>query len=195
MKSSSLAIFVTVVLSGCGPAAPNPMVEAVATPTPFPPPAPRASAPAPAPAPIVVVVLNNVTPETVPNTDTASGVHIEDAIQKACGIADEDAYFAFDSSHVDADDRRVLRQVATCFERGPLAGKRMRLVGHADPRGDDDRNMVLGMRRARSVERYLVDEGVERRNVDTSSRGAMDAQGTDPGGWAKDRRVDLLSAK
>jgi hypothetical protein len=30
--------------------------------------------------------------------------------------------------------------------------------------------------------------------VATSSRGAMDATGTDEGGWTRDRRVDLMLA-
>jgi outer membrane protein OmpA-like peptidoglycan-associated protein len=134
-----------------------------------------------------------VTPKTVPNTDTASGVHIDDKIRKACGISDDDAYFAYDSANLGAGDRRVLGLVATCFERGPLAGQALRLVGHADPRGPEDYNVVLGMRRAQSVEGYLVRDGLDKAKVDTSSRGALDAQGSDESGWAKDRRVDMLA--
>ena len=136
-----------------------------------------------------------VTPQTVPNTDTAATVHIDDNIRKACGISDDDAYFAYDSANLGAGDRRVLGLIATCFERGPLKGQSLRLVGHADPRGPEDYNLALGMRRAQSVEGYLTREGLDKAKVDTSSRGALDAQGTDEAGWAKDRRVDLLSAQ
>jgi peptidoglycan-associated lipoprotein len=134
-----------------------------------------------------------VTPKTVPNTDTATGVHVDDKIRKACGISDDDAYFAYDSANLGAGDRRVLGLIVTCFERGPLAGRGLRLVGHADPRGPEDYNVALGMRRAQSVEGYLVREGLDKAKVDTSSRGALDAQGTDETGWAKDRRVDMLA--
>src|SRR5215469_6777974 len=50
-------------------------------------------------------------PEKAPDSPTASAVRISDEIVKACGIAEPDAYFAFDSSHVTADDARVLDQV------------------------------------------------------------------------------------
>lgn len=136
---------------------------------------------------------NAVTPESVPDTDSASGVQIEDYVLKTCRIGDEDAYFAFDSARVDAYDRRVLALVATCFETGPLAGKGIRLIGHTDPRGTADSNWALGLRRAQTVRRYLVNAGMDRAKLETTTRGAEDAHGTDQGGWAKDRRVDLLA--
>ena len=70
---------------------------------------------------------------------------------KACGISEPDAYFAFDSANVRPDDARVLDQVATCFSSGPLKGRTLKLVGHADPRGGSDYNMTLGQSRADAV--------------------------------------------
>ena len=178
LSSSFAAVVVAIVGStGCASSTPKPAVAATG------PTAPDAVAATP------------VTPKTVPNTDTATGVRIDDKIRKACGISEEDAYFAFDSANVDAGDRRVLRLVADCFERGPLAGQGLRLVGHADPRGPEDYNEALGMRRAQSVQLYLVRDGLDKAKVDTSSRGALDAHGSDESGWAKDRRVDMLAAQ
>lgn len=123
-----------------------------------------------------------------------SEINISDAIRKACGIADEDAFFAFNSAHVRPQDAKVLGELSKCFTSGPLAGKQMRLVGHADPRGEAEYNMVLGGRRASSVKQYLVKAGMKSGQIDTSSRGAMDATGTDEAGWAKDRKVDVMLA-
>jgi peptidoglycan-associated lipoprotein len=176
--SSSFAVAVVAVLASTGCASsPKPAVSATGS-----------NAPSTAPA-------TPVSAKTVPNTDTATGVHIDDKIRKACGISDDDAYFAYDSANVGPGDRRVLGLIATCFERGPLAGQELRLVGHADPRGPDDYNVALGMRRAQSVQGYLVREGLSKAKVDTSSRGALDASGSDESGWAKDRRVDMLAAQ
>ncbi|HEY4103038.1 MAG TPA: OmpA family protein [Polyangiaceae bacterium] len=119
-------------------------------------------------------------------------VQIDDKIRKACGIADEDAYFAFDSSHLTRDDHGVLQKVAKCFESGPLKGHNMSLIGHADARGDSDYNMVLGGSRADTVKGFMVAQGVHRTAVATTSRGALDANGTDETSWAKDRRVDIM---
>jgi peptidoglycan-associated lipoprotein len=133
-----------------------------------------------------------ITPENVPNTETASGVHIDDKIRKACGIPDQDAYFAFDSANLRPEDHGILDLVAKCFVSGPLAGKGMRLVGHADPRGTPDYNRVLGLNRAQSVQGYFMKAGLDKGKVDTTSRGADDATGNDEASWAKDRRVDVM---
>jgi peptidoglycan-associated lipoprotein len=131
-------------------------------------------------------------PPNPPNSPTASAVRIADEIVKACGIQAPDAYFAFDSSDVRPDDASVLGQLVTCFTTGPLAGKQMKLVGHADPRGGSDYNMTLGQSRADSVKDYIVGHGLDKSKTDSTSRGAMDASGVDEPSWARDRRVDIM---
>src|SRR5882672_5824148 len=80
-------------------------------------------------------------PEKAPDSPTASAVRISDEIVKACGISEPDAYFAFDSSNIRAEDARVLDLVIKCFVSGPLKGRTIKLVGHADPRGGSDYNL------------------------------------------------------
>jgi peptidoglycan-associated lipoprotein len=79
-----------------------------------------------------------------------------------------------------------------CFASGPLEGRQMKLVGRADPRGSEEYNMTLGQHRADSVMKYLESRSVAKRMMASSSRGAMDAVGTDEPSWARDRRVDIL---
>jgi len=121
-----------------------------------------------------------------------ANINISDEIRKACGITDTDAHFAFDSANVRAQDRKVLGQLAKCFTTGPLKGRQMRLVGHADPRGEPEYNMVLGGRRADNVKRVIVEEGMNDEKAATTSRGEMDATGTDEETWSRDRRVDIV---
>ncbi len=144
----------------------------------------RAPAPSHAPAP----------PKAKTPPSTQSRVVISDEIRAACGISDEDAYFAFDSAKIRQEDHGVLGKLATCFESGPLKGHVMRLVGHADPRGDDEYNMVLGGHRAESVRQYLEQHGLAKSRIETTSRGELDAKGYDEATWAKDRRVDIVLA-
>jgi peptidoglycan-associated lipoprotein len=131
-------------------------------------------------------------PEKAPDSPTASAVRISDEIVKACGISEPDAYFAFDSANLRADDERVMGQVVTCFTTGPLKGRTLKLVGHADPRGDSDYNMTLGQSRADAVAGYVRSKGMDKSKSESTSRGAMDATGTDDPSWARDRRVDLM---
>ena len=131
-------------------------------------------------------------PDKAPDSPTASAVRISDEIVKACGINEPDAYFAFDSANVRAEDSKVLVEVVTCFTTGPLKGRTLKLVGHADPRGDSDYNMTLGQSRADSVAGYMRSKGMDKAKTESTSRGAMDATGSDDPSWARDRRVDLM---
>jgi len=149
------------------------------------PPATPAAAPAPPPpaAP---------PPANVDNDATKGQLNIDPSIRKACGISDTEAYFAFDSANVNSQYRGVLKKLADCFMTGPLKGRLMRLVGHADPRGEESYNLALGGQRADNVKKLIVDEGMATAKVETTSRGEMDATGTDEASWAKDRRVDVV---
>jgi peptidoglycan-associated lipoprotein len=121
------------------------------------------------------------------------GLHIGEAIVRACGLrrAPAPPMFDYDSARLAEDDRVILSKVAKCFSEGPLRGQGVALTGRADPRGEDEYNMALGESRADSVRRYLHDMGVAPQHVDATSRGKLDANGKDEEGWAKDRRVDI----
>ena len=54
--------------------------------------------------------------------------------------------------------------------------------------------MTLGQSRADAVTTYTVGKGLDKAKAQSSTRGEMDAAGTDEPSWAKDRRVDLLVA-
>jgi peptidoglycan-associated lipoprotein len=147
--------------------------------------APEAATPAP-------TTTASRLPDKAPDSPTASAVRISDEIVKQCGIKEPDAYFAFDSANLRPQDDNVLGQVVTCFTSGPLKGRTLKLVGHADPRGGSDYNMTLGQSRADSVAGYMVKKGMDKAKTESTSRGAMDATGTDDPTWARDRRVDMM---
>lgn len=169
------ALTATSMLVGCG-SDPTPPPAAPTGDT-MPPPV----TPAPAPA-----------PEKPGDDPTQSNINIADEIRRACGISDAEARFAFNSARVREADRAILKKLAVCFSTGPLKGREMRLVGHADPRGESEYNMVLGDRRASNVKSAIAREGLAEDRIATTSRGEMDATGTDEASWAKDRRVDVM---
>jgi peptidoglycan-associated lipoprotein len=68
----------------------------------------------------------------------------------------------------------------------------MKLVGRADPRGDDEYNYVLGLRRADGVEGALAGSA---RQDDDDLRGRQRRDGLGRTGWPRDRRVDVLLAQ
>jgi peptidoglycan-associated lipoprotein len=148
-------------------------------------------------APVWAPAMPSAAPPTTasnpkPDDDATRGnLNISDEIRKACGLTEAEAFFAFDSAHVRAEDQQVLKKLADCFSTGALKGREMRLVGHADPRGSADYNLALGGRRADNVKNVIVGQGMSSSKVATTSRGAMDATGVDEASWAKDRRVDV----
>jgi peptidoglycan-associated lipoprotein len=131
-------------------------------------------------------------PAPARSSETSANVAIDDAILRACNIRSDEAYFPFDSSKLESSDVSPLSAVAKCFTDGPLKGHSLKLVGRADPRGDDEYNMVLGQSRADRVGDALHRDGLGRTRMTSSSRGDLDAKGHDESGWTKDRRVDVL---
>jgi peptidoglycan-associated lipoprotein len=123
---------------------------------------------------------------------TKSTVEVDDRIARACNLPTP--HFAFDSAKVQESSDAGLSKIAECFTGGALAGRKFNLVGHADPRGETEYNFALGQRRAGGVAKYLEDHGVVSTQVTTTSRGELDAIGTDEAGWARDRRVDMILA-
>lgn len=127
-------------------------------------------------------------------TETSGSIHIDDKIVKACGDLPT-AHFAFDSANIEAGAATALDALARCFISGPLKGKGMKLIGHADPRGETEYNLALGQRRAGGVAGFLAKKGLEQDRMATSSKGEFEATGVDEGGWAKDRKVEVLLAE
>jgi outer membrane protein OmpA-like peptidoglycan-associated protein len=99
--------------------------------------------------------------------------------------------FDYDKDELTPEDRTVLDQLATCLTTGPLKGKAISLIGRADPRGTEEYNLGLGSRRANMVGDYLTRLGVRKPLLAETTRGAIDATGTDESGWRVDRRVDV----
>ncbi len=133
---------------------------------------------------------------TAPGLDTP-GLHVSDEIARLCGLT-ATTYapkFDFDATTLADEDRTLLTALAHCLSDGALKGRHVALVGRTDPRGEAEYNMSLGESRADSVRRYLHDMGVGLERVAASSRGEIDATGTEETSWALDRRVDIALAE
>lgn len=154
------------------------------------------------PQPKMVDVTAEPKPETrqqalapsTPDSPDAASISISEEIRRACGLSETDAFFDYDSARVTPQADRVLAGLASCFTVGPLKGRGMKLVGHADPRGDSEYNLLLGGRRAEHVGSALSKKGLVSDRISSSSRGEMDARGHDEASWAKDRRVEVMLA-
>lgn len=125
-------------------------------------------------------------------SETKSPVNIDERVTKMCSL--EEPKFEFDSASLSSQAKRILAAIATCFKTGPGKGHNLNIVGHTDPRGEPEYNFGLGQKRAGAVANYLKSQGLGDERIESSSRGELDATGTDPAGWSRDRRVDILLA-
>jgi len=126
-------------------------------------------------------------------SDETSGVQVDERIAKMCNLPE--ARFDFDSSNLSAGARSVLDALASCFKDGAGKDQSMRIVGHADSRGETVYNFALGQKRAGAVAGYLSSVGLGEDRIATSSRGELEATGHDDSGWARDRRVEIFLAE
>ncbi|MFT3699234.1 MAG: OmpA family protein [Kofleriaceae bacterium] len=136
--------------------------------------------------------------QPAPTKEVSPTVGVSDDLAKQCslklGNTASAPKFDYDTSELQAADRDVLQQIATCVTTGPLKGKKLELTGRADPRGTEEYNLGLGTRRAGSVKTYLERLGVGNTQMNQNTRGALDATGTDDASYSTDRRVDITLA-
>lgn len=116
-------------------------------------------------------------------------VLLMDIVIQKCKVPALEAYFPFASAEL-AGPHDNLDRLAECLTTGPLAGERLRLVGHTDPTGNETFNQRLGLWRARRVGEYLSKKGVHADRIQYESRGPKETSG-DPGRFATERRVDI----
>ena len=179
MKTTTLALVLGVTLFG---ACSKKQAAKPATPVE---PQPTAAATTPTKPPPDVSKDQQVSPTLAVSAD----------IIAACGIkaapTSGSPKFDYDKDELTPEDRAVLDQIATCLTTGALKGRTVDLIGRADPRGTEEYNLGLGSRRAGSVGAYLGRLGVGQPQMAVTTRGALDATGTDEASYAQDRRVDI----
>jgi peptidoglycan-associated lipoprotein len=101
-------------------------------------------------------------------------------------------FFDFDSSEIRPEYVEVVAAHAAYLVRFPSA--RVRLEGHTDERGSREYNIGLGERRAQTVRRALMLQGVQDAQITTVSYGEERpaVEGSDEAAFAQNRRVELV---
>jgi peptidoglycan-associated lipoprotein len=104
-------------------------------------------------------------------------------------------YFDFDSSEISPQYVQVVAAHAAYLVKYPTA--RVRLEGHTDERGSREYNIGLGERRAQTVRRALMVQGVAEAQITTVSYGEERpaVEGSDEAAFAQNRRVELVHAQ
>lgn len=109
--------------------------------------------PAPAPAPAPAAPVESSAPAQSDIDSTLS----------------KDITYGFDKSVLNSDDRRILKKDAAILNANPTV--RVVIAGHADERGTDTYNIVLGQKRAKAAMMYLVHLGIQKNRIKIVSYG------------------------
>ena len=146
-----------------------------------PPPSPPSPPPPPAAPPLLPT-------ELTPDEEFASRT-LEDLNRESPLAA---AFYALDSSELDARARRVLEANAEVLRQ--YASWVVTIEGHCDERGTAEYNLGLSERRALAAQQYLVELGLERSRLRTVSYGKEFPfdPGHDETAWAANRRAHFL---
>ncbi len=101
-------------------------------------------------------------------------------------------YFEFDESALQRQAKQDLNHNAQALRE--RANSRVEVQGNTDERGTEEYNLALGMRRAETAKRYLVDLGISPSRIDTISFGEENpsVRGHSESAWAKNRRDDFV---
>jgi peptidoglycan-associated lipoprotein len=107
-------------------------------------------------------------------------------------LATRIVYFDFDSAVIKGQGVDVVAAHAKYLSANPQ--QRVRLEGNTDERGSREYNIGLGDRRAQSVRRALLLQGVSEGQITTVSYGEERPadSGHDEAAWAKNRRVEIV---
>jgi peptidoglycan-associated lipoprotein len=165
-----LPVLLALVAVGCHKKQPE--VAPEPTGTPAPPPAPAPMPPPPPPA-------------------AATGDAAAETTRRLTAELGNVIHFDYDQDLIKPEDRPVLDAKAEILRANPAL--RIRISGHADDRGSDEYNLVLGNKRALAAKRYLENKGIDGGRIDVTSFG--EERPVDPAGneaaWAKNRRDEF----
>jgi peptidoglycan-associated lipoprotein len=155
---------------------------------------PKVAAPPPTEAPPPTKTDTTAKTDTAP-TPVSPSLSVSGDLAALCQLkVDQQAAspkFDYDKAELLPADRAILEQIATCVTTGPGKGRTLDLTGRADPRGTEEYNLGLGARRAKNVSDYLGSLGVPAPQLAQSTRGSLDATGSDEASYRQDRRVDI----
>lgn len=104
-------------------------------------------------------------------------------------------YFDYDRADIKPEYVPIVTAHAKFLGDNPA--RKLRLEGHSDERGSREYNIGLGERRAQSVRRALLLQGVRETQLTSVSYGEERpaVQGSDESAYAKNRRVELVAGQ
>ena len=104
--------------------------------------------------------------------------------------------FVTGAAELTDESRSILDKLAKAMQSDTLAGLSFRVEGHADARGDAQRNMTLSLARAEAVSAYLSSaHGVLPERLKPVGKGSTEPMNTTRVDAPENRRVTIVSTR
>jgi outer membrane protein OmpA-like peptidoglycan-associated protein len=100
--------------------------------------------------------------------------------------------FRFESDELTDESRGMMPEILAVVKSFPFPD--VAVVGHTDTMGSADANVALGLKRATSVQRLLIDAGLDGRIIEVRSHGEVDQAVKTPNNTPepRNRRVEIV---
>ncbi len=124
--------------------------------------------------------------------DRAQPISMDPFEDPASPLSKRIIYFDYDSSTVHPEDVEIVNAHAKYLADNPSA--KVRLEGHADERGSREYNIALSERRALSVKRLMLFQGMKPDQAEVVAYGEERPVefGHNEAAWSKNRRVEII---
>jgi OOP family OmpA-OmpF porin len=104
--------------------------------------------------------------------------------------------FATNSTEVSAETQATLDVLARALQSDKLAGNSFRVEGHADARGNAERNLELSQLRAEAVAAYLVSKhGILPERLQAQGKGSAEPLNKERVDAPENRRVTIVTVR
>ena len=102
----------------------------------------------------------NTAPAPAPAATESAAQTAQDEVNQTLS---KDITYGFDKAVLTASDRESLKKDAKVLNANPSV--KVVIAGHADERGTDTYNIVLGQKRAKAAMMYLVHMGISKKRI------------------------------
>ena len=111
--------------------------------------------------------------------------------KKVVGLKVEDLTFHFDKTQLKEEDKKELGEVINFLKQYPQSW--VRIAGHTDNAGTKEANVTVSRQRAETVQKMLLDAGIDQMRIVTQWYGEVNPIATNdtPEGQALNRRVEI----
>ena len=101
--------------------------------------------------------------------------------------------FDFNSDRISGSSQTTVANLAAALASPQLEGRSFTIVGHTDGKGAAAYNQALSERRAASVRRYLINNGVDASRLRAVGKGKSELLNAEDPFAAENRRVQILA--